>query len=114
MIQNLVTKYPKIFSIVKYLECGDGWYTLIDELCHCLQHNTDNNQNQPQVVASCVKEKYGGLRFYTDGGTDYAEGMITFAEHMSYSICEMCGNPGKPEGGWISTLCEPCREKKNV
>lgn len=39
-------------------------------------------------------------------------GMISFAESMSYTICEHCGLPGKAnDGGWISTQCDKCRGK---
>jgi NADH pyrophosphatase NudC (nudix superfamily) len=59
-----------------------------------------------------VKEKYGGLRLYFSGGDEYAEGLVSMAEAMSYKICEVCGNAGKPnKGGWISTLCDSCRNK---
>lgn len=61
----------------------------------------------PQVVASQVKEKFGGLRFYYDGGDDYISALSAMAESMSYVTCEECGNPGKPtRGGWVRTLCE--------
>lgn len=59
-----------------------------------------------QVVAAQIKEKFGGLRFYIDGGDDYIHGAITMAENLSYRICEECGTPGKTEGpGWYRTLC---------
>lgn len=60
-----------------------------------------------QVVAVQVKEKFGGLRFYYDGGDKYINGLSAMAESMSYVTCETCGKPGKPSrGGWIQTLCE--------
>ena len=72
-MQDLILKYPKIFKNVSKtemescmafgIECGPGWYTLLDELCSALQWDTDYN-NYPQVVADQVKEKYGTLRFY--------------------------------------------------
>lgn len=61
----------------------------------------------PQVVAIQVKEKFGGLRFYYNGGDDYIRGLVSMAESMSYVTCETCGNPGKStKGGWIQTLCK--------
>lgn len=69
----------------------------------------------PQVEAAQVKEKYGGLRFYVDGGDDMIDGMIWLAEHMSYSICEVCGttkNVTVNETGWITTRCKRCRAKE--
>ncbi len=61
----------------------------------------------PQVVAVQVKEKFGGLRFYCDGGDDFTEGLIQMAEIMSERTCEDCGNKGKLyKQGWHKTLCE--------
>ena len=58
-------------------------------------------------IATQVKEKFGGLRFYIDGGTDEHYAYISFAESMSRRTCEICGDKGKPIGGyWISTRCE--------
>lgn len=66
----------------------------------------------PQVVATQVKEKFGGLRFYYSGGDDYIDGVVAMAESMSYRTCEECGAPGtSTEGGWIRVLCE---EHKNA
>jgi len=64
----------------------------------------------PYITASQVKEKFGGLRFYTNGYTDEVSGMIRMAEAMSYRTCEECGSPGRSNSyGWISTLCDTHR-----
>lgn len=74
-LQNkLYEKYPKIFRqkdddmkqtcMCWGMECCDGWYDIIDELCANLQFNTDNNVH-PQVEFVQVKEKYGRLTIYT-------------------------------------------------
>lgn len=61
----------------------------------------------PQVVATQVKEKFGGLRFYYNGGDDKIEAFVTFAEMLSQRTCDVCGAPGKPHGGgWITTRCD--------
>ena len=61
----------------------------------------------PQVVATQVKEKYGTLRFYYNGGDDTIDGMVRMAEAMSAVTCETCGASGKTlYGGWIRTLCK--------
>lgn len=60
-----------------------------------------------QVIAMQVKEKFGTLRFYYNGGDDQVYGMVCIAESMSSRICEVCGNKGKRrQGGWIQTLCD--------
>jgi hypothetical protein len=59
-----------------------------------------------QVVAVQVKEKFGTLRFYVNGGDDTTRGMIQMAEAMTAVTCEECGAPGTTGGrGWIRTLC---------
>lgn len=117
-LQNkLFEKYPSIFQQRKLpmtqtcmcwgIETGDGWYDLIDKLCEELIKTC------PKIQASQVKEKFGGLRFYTWNSNDKAENLIDKAENDSYKICEICGNSGKPNNdGWISTLCDSCRDKK--
>jgi hypothetical protein len=59
-----------------------------------------------QFVAVQIKEKFGTLRLYHDGGDDYCRGVVAMAEIMSGGTCEMCGAPGTIGGkGWIRTLC---------
>jgi hypothetical protein len=58
-------------------------------------------------VASQVKEKFGGLRFYVQAATDKHYNFISFAESMSYRTCESCGAEGKTyTDGWHTTLCD--------
>ena len=58
-------------------------------------------------VASQVKEKFGGLRFYVWAATEEHYNYITFAESMSYRTCEHCGAPGKRyTDGWHVVLCD--------
>jgi hypothetical protein len=66
----------------------------------------------PQVVASTVKEKFGGLSFYYNGGDDVIRGMVTLAESLSYHICENCGTMNelvaRNSTGWRKTTCACC------
>lgn len=58
-------------------------------------------------VAIQIKEKYGTLRFYVDGGDTTAQAYIDFAEAYSARLCDVCGAPGKTTGkGWVQTRCE--------
>ena len=103
------------------IECGDGWYNLLDNLLKFLQWHANKN-NYPQVVATQIKEKFGTLSFYfkydsesfqsSNGKSEYIEGAIAFAERMSSQICEVCGKPGKIErvNGWFSCKCDECRK----
>jgi len=119
--EELCKKYPKIFSdrlapmtetaMCWGFSCDDGWYNIIESLCHCIQSHIDwknrDKETVKQVVALQVKEKFGGLRFYVKGGDDYTDGMIALAETLSEATCEKCGAPGKTRTGfWVSTLCD--------
>ena len=69
----------------------------------------------PQVVASQVKEKFGSLRFYYDGGDEHISGIVRMAEAMSGSTCEDCGNVGQRiSGGWIRVLCNTCNTEEST
>jgi CDGSH-type Zn-finger protein len=151
--EALCAKYPLIFkdrnadmrttAMCWGIECGDGWYNIIDVLCGLLtseyrqaksrydylmeagvggilygtktvtQEAIDDakvkldEETLKVPVASQVKEKFGGLRFYVQAATDKHHQYITFAESMSYRICESCGAEGKTyTDGWHTTLCD--------
>jgi hypothetical protein len=67
------------------------------------------------VVATQVKEKFGGLRFYYTGGDDKIRGMVFMAESMSYKICEVTGNRGflHQKMGWFKTLSPELLSQEN-
>lgn len=111
----LLEKYPDLYSNHKLpisqscmafgFEVGDGWFKLIDELSAAIV------KISPETKASQVKEKFSGLRFYTDFSSDAVDKLIEKAEAESFKICENCGKPGKCRGkGWLTTLCEKCWE----
>ena len=119
--QRLKEKYPKMFSRpYGGVAVGAGWWPIIESLCANIQHYTDwQNKNHekhpvvPQVVVSQIKEKFGGLRFYYDGGDDEISGMVRMAESWADHSCEECGAPGKSRnGGWIKTLCDKHEEER--
>lgn len=121
---KLYAKYPELFGdkdkpmtetcMCWGIDTGDGWYDLLDVLCGYLQSMTKNNPGHglfPQVIASQVKEKYGTLRFYTNGVSDWQDGVINFAERISGHICDVCGKPGTlNDDGWITCRCEEHKE----
>lgn len=109
----LCTRYSAIFSAdgpsgqrLFGFECGDGWFTLIDAACALIQRQIDTTGTQ-QLVASQVKEKFGGLRFYCREGDDYSTSVVDLAESLSMHVCEACGAPGKviSTSGWMRARC---------
>jgi len=122
--KKLYGDFPKIFEYNRGtpsnpmlpmawgFECGDGWYGIINHCCKMIQYDVDRN-NKTQVVAVQVKEKFGGLRFYIDGGDEKAYDIIHFFESLSYIICEECGSSNATSEttcGWVRTRCKNCKK----
>lgn len=130
---KLVEKYPiilrdyrgdKLKTCMHWgMECGDGWYNLLDELLGKL--NFMSNVSGIQVIASQIKEKFGTLRFYyhtivrTDLNVpDHAEQIIddivAYAESRSKYICENTGKNAAlcSRGGWLKTLSKEEADKE--
>lgn len=54
-----------------------------------------------------IKEKFGTLNVYLSTYNDTIQEIVNFAEHMSATTCERCGNIGeRRSGGWLKTLCD--------
>ena len=88
-------------------ECGPGWYSLIKDLIvDLIALGWDKQICQ-------VKEKFGGLRFYINSGSDAIHNRITEAERLSHETCEVTGLSGKTRRdlGWYVTLCDEEYEK---
>ncbi len=118
--------YPKMFSEPYGGFCiGEGWWPIIESLCKQIQSHIDwtnerhaalKKDNQynlkipkkvKQVKVGQIKEKFGGLRFYYEGGDEKICGMVRMAESWAANTCETCGDRGKSRsGGWIKTLCD--------
>jgi hypothetical protein len=120
---QLINKYPEQFKNLKYIECDDGWYDLLDKLCYIIQTQLDRNKNTEFFWWSQIKEKFGGLRAYCYAADEYMRGAIALAESMSYSICEFSGEKGrlrKQKRGdnaeiipaWMKTLSDKEAEKE--
>lgn len=125
---QLVSKYPELFNgrnkpvsenLMSFgCECGDGWYDILEGLCHGIYQHVKSTRykNEHPYEFFQIKEKFAGLRVYDNGHDDFIAGLIQMAESMSYKICETCGNKGqvcisKTGGLWYSTKCPACAEK---
>jgi len=97
---------------------GEGWWPIVESLLKNIysyfklnnklveKHPEDFDLLEPVKVAQ-IKEKFGGLRFYYQGGDEHISGMVTMAEAWAGRSCEHCGNKGeRRSGGWIRTLCD--------
>lgn len=86
-----------------HFECADGWFDLIYSVAAiCEPFALLAANNEEPFVATQVKEKFGGLRFYTSACPeeyfDFIYGLIHEAESKSYETCENCGGSTKDAG----------------
>lgn len=125
-MKDIVQQFPKIFKAgenhddVNWYGIPKGWHTTVQWLCSCIQWHCDNLQRRHkveddrfQVVCVQVKEKFGGLRFYTDGNDAYVDGLISMADTVCAHTCIDCGtthNVIMRNTGWISPLCDKCND----
>lgn len=116
--KQMIMRFPKMFAQPYGGFCvGEGWWPILESLCANIQNHIDwknkNSVEVSQVTVAQIKEKFGGLRFYYDGGDDRVYGMVRMAESWAAKTCETCGAPGKSrEGGWIKTLCDHHEEER--
>lgn len=126
---TLFPKYLRENLVIMFgFECGDGWYDLLYQLFENLEEvvkkldlTKEPDFGTTEIFKFCilqVKEKYGGLRVYTNWETEEIADLISNAEKESFNICEVCGSPGKlrTDVGWIKVYCDLHHETigKNV
>lgn len=98
----------------KYLNIVRGWYKdktdkeiiekLEEDYAACEKRAQEVELNLPRFVQ--IKEKFGTLRMYYDGGDEVTAAVTSFAEMMSAYTCEVCGCKGEvTRVGWHRTLC---------
>lgn len=77
---------------------GLGWTLLIKKLWAA---------KPAETIVVQVKEKFGGLRFYTYHSTAEFNELIRQVEDESYRTCEECGAAGVLDQShyWVKTLC---------
>lgn len=115
---------PKLYKYGIVFECGYGWFDIIHDLSikieylleeatemHCAVEGEENEN--AEMFAVQVKEKYGTLRFYMSCETREMSDLIHAAEVLSSKTCENCGATGTVRGTtWFSTRCNKCHEEK--
>lgn len=120
--KQIIADYPEFFKgigkspqescLAFGLECEDGWFNIIETCCALIKHHYKNKKDIDFEFLQ-VKEKFGTLRLYYQGGDSFVAGVIKMAENLSARVCEMSGNPGKlrKKGMWYKTLCEQEAER---
>ena len=106
---GMYSNKPKITSC-DFFDVQVGWYPLIKNLINELINLGWDKQ------VTQVKEKFGGLRFYINGGSDEMYNKITETEKLSHETCELCGKKGelRTKIRWFTTLCDEHYEQKHT
>jgi hypothetical protein len=106
------------------LEIGEGWQTLIGDLCEEIDMAYKRAKLPMDVSVNQVKSKYGKLCFYYFH-EDYKEQerkeshlelhkevrrIVNKYEEISKVVCERCGKQGNLHdvSGWSEVLCDNC------
>ncbi len=92
-------------------ECGDGWFSLVRHLCLGLQSYLKERPDF-DFKFSQVKEKFGLLRIYSEGGDERTKALIKEVQDTSSEVCEECGRREGVIHDNRSTLCSFCRETR--
>jgi hypothetical protein len=80
---------------LEILDCGDGWFNLLDKMSSNIQKYIDNNKEQ-QATINVIKTVYGGLSIYASTfGMEEIDEIIDETEEASLTVCEFTGNPGQ-------------------
>lgn len=102
-------------DLYEMCECNKGWYPLLDPIYDFVSWY--NSIHSEHIEFLQIKEKFGGLRVYTNFSVKELDELIEEAEDKSYCTCELCGStenvttkPNRPHG-WILTLCDKCRQQ---
>lgn len=121
--EKLFEKYPGLFfqkdlpmqqtCMCWGVECGEGWYGVLERLCEKLSKYSEEKGLDIQFVQ--IKEKYGELRVYLNYYDDEVDKMTEEAENEADNTCEICSAKGELsiKFGWYKTLCEECRKKND-
>jgi hypothetical protein len=126
MFEEFKQKFPALFEKLDYMNLPEGWKDLVNDLCMDII-KCETLYQIPQyepVVFSQVKEKYGGLRVYYEGGFINDEPVypilytIRKYENMSLKTCSICGTKDNSKlqaiRGWILTCCADCFQTKST
>ncbi len=120
---EIINKYPELFGEPPYdikqtlipfgFECSEYWIPVLEkgfkEMAEIVRREKMDDYRIVQV-----KEKFAGLRIYSNYYTDELDNVIDKMEEEVSHICEKCGstNGHLITRGWMSILCPDCFEEK--
>jgi hypothetical protein len=118
---NRVLKLP--VCIQPYVKFNDPYFCTLPVGWTELVINLHNNLVQvvPDYELHQVKEKFGGLRYYTSikyNANSIPSILIQHYEEKSFRVCAECGTESNVstktiKGFYVCTMCDDCRAKKD-
>ncbi len=129
--EGLRKKYPQLLGGISMMECAQGWEKLLDEMCSTIvkyESFAANETGYTPLRFVQIKEKFGSLRAYTDGGffSDESRSQqkqqniqraihhtVDYFEGLSVYVCSCCGAVSEPslKRGLLTNYCDDCRRK---
>lgn len=97
------------------IECGEGWFALIDDLCTAIE-TVMEGEHLTYVQVQQIKEKLGYLEFYigVEPDSPAIERLVQASRERSATTCEKCGAVGKRRAdGWLIVLCDAHHEDRS-
>lgn len=123
--KRLVTEYPFLiptniwtgdaandydYSFTELDQMPDGWRKSFGEdMCREIRDYLVSKNLMEDYTIIQIKEKFGELRWYANGGDRGLYDIIGKYELMSRFTCIQCGEPAEyVTTGWISPFCSKC------
>ncbi len=133
--KELKSRYPDMLAKIHSFEHDKGWKDILEVLFDQIQrfeavilfdkqYRTESEEDWSCMVAdeqpytkiefAQIKEKFGGIRIYYDGGDHQTvRDLVREAENLADITCESCGSmelvKKQNNRGWIYTSCDSCK-----
>lgn len=93
----------------------EGWRKAFGEqMCEEMREALIDEGRLDDYVITDIKEKYGGLRWYSYEETARTIKIIHKYEELSHRTCIRCGAPATVvTTGWINPYCDNCLPRNN-
>lgn len=85
--EELQLKFPKLFLQGARIECGDGWFNLVDAFCEVLQSDINPYVSNPAHIIK-INSSYGSINIELSENSHDFSPAIRLAVKVSRSIRE--------------------------
>ncbi len=111
--KDIMGSFPVLFRKMKYVTASVGWHGIIYDMCaqitKLIEEECQDLPEEDLPYVADIKEKYGSLRVALYNATDNMDSVVSQAERLSETACELCGRKSEIKGqGWLVNRCERC------